>query len=130
VSDQLRSTQVSGDEPTRLVVVFGAVAAGATALVTALAVIPGIPSWLVAAIGAVAVVSTAVGGYLAKTSVTARTTPWTDVAAKVTPSGKVIAGPAAVQPTGATVAVVADTTPPSFQPGATVYPGDPEGDPL
>lgn len=129
MSDQLTSTQVSGTEPAGLVTVFGAIAAGATALVTALALIPGVPSWVVAGVGAVAAVSTAVGGYLAKTSVTARTTPWTDVAAKVTPSGKVIAGPAATQPTGATVAVVTDSAQPSFQPGASVYP-DKDGDPL
>jgi len=129
VSDRLLSTQVSHTEPAKLVTVFGAVAAGATALVTALALISGVPSWLVASVGAVAAVSTAVGGYLAKVSVTDQTTPWADVAAKVTPSGNVIAGPAAVQPTGVRVAVVPDTAPPSFQPGTSVYP-EKDGDPL
>lgn len=129
MSNQLTSTQVSTAEPTRLVTVFGATAAGATALVTALALIPGVPAWVFGVVGAVAAVSTAVGGYLAKRSVTAQTTPWADVAAKVTPSGKVIAGPAAVQPTGATVAVVANTASPSFQPGTSVYP-ETDGDPL
>lgn len=128
MSDQLTSTQVSIAEPTKAITVFGAVAAGATALVTALAVIEGVPSWVVAAVGAVAAVSTAVVGYLTKQSVTTQTTPWTDVAAKVTPSGKVIAGPAAEQRTGSTVAVVQDTPSSSFQPGTSVYPD--EGDPL
>lgn len=130
MSDQLRSSQVSISEPTQLITVFGAVAAGATALVTALALIDGVPAWVLGAVGAVAAVATAVTGYLTKQSVTARTTPWADVAAKTTPSGKVIAGPAALQPTGATVAVVDDTPSSSFQPGSSVYPGDGEGDPL
>lgn len=129
MSDPLRSSQVSISEPASLVSVFGALAAGATAAVTALAVIDGVPKWLTAAVGVVAAISTAVFGFLTKQSVTARTTPWTDVAAKVTPTGKVIAGPAAEQPTGTTVAVVQDTPPAAFEPGGTVYP-TPEGDPL
>lgn len=127
----LTSSQVSVSEPTKAITVFGAVAAGATALVTALALISGVPGWVVASVGAVAAVSTAVVGYLTKQSVTTQTTPWADVAAKVTPSGKVIAGPAADQPTGSRVAVSQDTPPSSFQPGTSVYPNDPmEGGPL
>lgn len=126
----LRSNLVSLNQPTRVITVFGAVAAGATALVTALALIPGVPSWVTAAVGAVAAVSTAVVGYLTKQSVTEQTTPWEDVAAKVTPTGRVVSGPADPNhPTGASVAVVADTSPSSFQPGTSVYP-EGEGDPL
>lgn len=125
MSDQLRSTQVSGTEPTKLVTVFGAVAAACTALVTALALIDGVPAWLIGVVGAVAAVSTAVAGYLTKQSVTALTTPWTDVAAKVTPAGKVISGPADPNHrTGDTVAVVADHSPPAFQPGGAIGDGD------
>lgn len=125
MSDTIRATHVSSSEPTKAITVFGAVAAGATALVTALAVIEGVPSWVVAVVGAVAAVSTAVVGYLTKQSVTTQTTPWEDVAVKATPSGKLISGPADDKhPTGATVAVVADTSPPKFRPGDSVY-GDP-----
>lgn len=136
MSDQLSSTQVSGDEPTQLITVFGAVAAGATALVTALALIPGVPPWAFGVVGAVAAVCTAITGYLTKRSVTRQTTPWQDVAAKVTPHGKIISGPADTErPTGALVALVDATASSSFQPGESVYPpAGPdypnEGDPL
>ena len=128
MSNQLPSTQVSTDEPTKLVTVFGAVAAGATALVTALALVPGVPPVVFGIVGAVAAVSTAIAGYLTKRSVTSAVTPWADVAAKVTPSGKVVAGPAADQPTGTTVALITDTAAPKFQPGGTVYGNDPAAD--
>lgn len=121
MSDPLTSSQVSIAEPTKAITVFGAVAAGATALVTALALISGVPAWVTAAVGAVAAVSTAVVGYLTKQAVTARTTPWQDVAAKQTPTGRVIAGPAARQPTGSAVVVKTDTVSPKFEPGGTVY---------
>lgn len=135
MSDQLSSVQVSDAEPARLVTIFGATAAGATALVTALALIPGVPAWVFGALGAVAAVSTAVGGYLTKQSVTERTTPWQDVAAKVTPHGRIVSGPADPHhPTGSAVAVVGDPARPSFQPGTPdqpgVYPAEREGDPL
>lgn len=129
MSNQLTSSQVSGTEPTRAITVFGAIAAGATALVTALALIDGVPSWVLGTVGAAAAVSTAVVGFLTKQSVTARTTPWEDVAAKVTPSGKLVSGPADTErPTGASVALVDGAASSSFQPGTSVYPD--EGDPL
>lgn len=128
MSNQLPSTQVSISEPTRVITIFGAVAAACTALVTVLATIDGVPPVAIAVIGGIGAVATAVVGYLTKQSVTAKVTPWTDVAAKVTPTGRTVAGPAAQQPTGSTVAVVTDTPPSSFQPGTSVYPeGDAEG---
>lgn len=126
VMDEISSTQVSSAMPTQIITWLGIIAGVATALVTALATIDGVPTAVTAAVGAIAAVSTAVFGVLTKQSVTRQTTPWTDVAAKVTPSGRIISGPADPdRPTGASVALVDAGTPPSFQPGATVYP---EGD--
>lgn len=128
MSDQLQPYQQSADEPTGVIGVFGAVAAGAAALVTALAVVPGVPTVVVIVVGCVAAVSTAVYGYYTKRSVRAQVTPWTDVAAKVTPRGNVIAGPAASQPTGTSVAVVRESLRPSAQEPDTA--GPLEGDAL
>ena len=129
MSDQIRSTQVSDAQPTRWITAFGAGAAVCTALVTALATIDGVPGAVVASVGALAAVLTALVGYLTKQSVTAQTTPWADVAAKVTPTGKTISGPAdELHPTGAEVALVTPPPSSSFQPGTSVYPN--EGDPL
>lgn len=89
---------VSASKPVRY---LGAMGAAATAAVTALAVIPGIPLWVPAAVGAVGLVMTVFVAKLTENN----TTPWTDVAAKVTPAGDVIAGPASDIRTGATVEV-------------------------
>ena len=129
MNDQLSSTQVSTAMPTRIITWLGIIAGVATALVTALATIDGVPTQVTAVVGAVAAIATAVFGVLTKQAVTAQTTPWVDVAAKVTPSGKMIAGPAADQKTGSTVAVTQDVTLPSFEPGPSVY-GDGEDGPI
>lgn len=129
MSNTLRAAQVSETQPAKIITLFGAGAAVCTALVTALATIDGVPPAVVASIGALAAVLTALVGYLTKQSVTAQTTPWEDVAAKVTPAGKVISGPADnARPTGALVALVDASPSSSFQPGTSVYPD--EGDPL
>lgn len=89
----------SESKPVRL---LGAMAAAAVAAPSALAVIPGVPGWVAAAVGALGLLLTIA---LAKYTGDA-TTPWVDVAAKVTPAGEVVAGPAAVQKTGTPVEVV------------------------
>lgn len=123
MSHQLLSHQVSESKPVRL---LGAIGAAATAAVTALAVIPGVPAWIPAAVGVVGLVLTVfVGKYTEN-----RTVPWEDVAAKVTPTGRLISGPADEHhPTGASVALVTPPPSSSFQPGTSVYP-EGEGDPL
>jgi len=97
-SPELPQSMVSASKP---VVVFGSIAAGATALVGVLASIPGVPVWLVAGVAGVAAVSTAVGAFLT----TRKVTPWVDVAVKKTEAGELVAGPAAVQDTGTPVVV-------------------------
>lgn len=87
--------------PSKPVRFLAAVAAGATAATGALAVIPGVPGWVPAVVGALGLVLTA---GLAKYTEDA-TTPWTDVVAKKTPEGDVVAGPASPIRTGATVEV-------------------------
>lgn len=94
---------ISKPRPVRI---LGAVAASATAAAGALAVIPGVPGWVAAAAAALGLILTA--GITKYTEDTV--TPWKDVAAKVTPSGQVVAGPAADQRTGATVEVVLPST--------------------
>jgi len=91
---------VSKSKPIRLLL---AVAAGSTALAGGLPLItPDDWDWTGPAIGLLGLVLTvAVGKYTED-----NTTPWEDVAAKVTPEGEVVAGPAAVQRTGSTVEVV------------------------
>jgi hypothetical protein len=84
------------------VLVLASIAAGATVLTGGLAVIDGVPSWLVATVALVGAVATAVGGVWTKGQVT----PWADVAAKQTPSGKIVFGPAGDGPTGTSAAVV------------------------
>lgn len=71
--------------------VLGWVAAASTALVGALALIDGVPSWVVAAVAAVGVVSTKLLSY----ATTKQVTPWEDVVSKATEDGRVVAGPAA-----------------------------------
>ena len=123
-SPRLRSSQESESKPVRL---LWSIAGGAAVLAGGLPTLtPDKYDWIGGAIGLAGLVIAGALGRWTQNQVT----PWEDVAAKTTPSGKVIAGPAASQPTGATVAVVDDTPPSSFQPGASVYPGDGEGDPL
>lgn len=75
--------------------VLGWVASAATALVGALALIEGVPSWLVGVVAAIGIVATKLLSY----ATTKQVTPWEDVVSKVTPGGNVVAGPAAQQVT-------------------------------
>lgn len=125
MSDPIRSSQVSEPKPVRVLASAGA---ALLAVVSGLSVIPGIPAWVPPTVGVLGLGLTAYMGRYTE----ARTTPWENVAAKTTPTGKVIAGPAATQPTGTTVAMITDATPAAFQPAETVYPAPqadlPEGD--
>lgn len=115
MSDAIPARMESDSRPVRL---LGAVAATAVAAPSALAVIPGVPGWVAAAVGAFGLLLTIGLAKYTGDSVT----PWKDVVAKQTPSGKIVSGPADDNnPTGATVTVVADASPPKFQPGGTVY---------
>jgi hypothetical protein len=71
--------------------ILGWISAASTALVGALALIDGVPSWVVAVVAAIGVVATKLLSY----ATTKQVTPWKDVVAKVTPQGQVVAGPAA-----------------------------------
>lgn len=123
MSDQLTSSQASESKPVR---VLYAVAAGATAVAAGLPLLtPNRLDWIGPALGLLGVVITVAMGKFTEGIVT----PWYDVAAKVTPSGRVIAGPAARQPTGSAVVVKTDTVSPKFEPGGTVYNEPMEGDP-
>jgi hypothetical protein len=95
---ELPDKMVSKSKPVRLLL---AVAAGASAATGALAVIPGVPSWIPAAVGAIGLVlSVAVGKYTED-----QVTPWDSVVAKKTDQGQVVAGPASEIRTGASVEV-------------------------
>jgi hypothetical protein len=97
-NEELPARMDSKSKPVRLLL---AVAAGASTATGALAVIPGIPGWIPAMVGAIGLIlSVAVGKYVEDS-----TTPWTDVAAKVIPTGETVAGPASNIRTGATVEV-------------------------
>jgi hypothetical protein len=97
-NQELPDRMASESKPVRL---LGAVAAAAVAAPSALAVIPGVPSWVAAATGAVGLLLTiALAKYTGDT-----TTPWQDVVAKKTPDGDVVAGPASPIRTGAAVEV-------------------------
>lgn len=93
----------------RPVRVLAAVAAGATAATGGLAVIPGVPSWIPAAVGLLGLVLTvAVGKYTED-----QVTPYQDVAAMVSPTtpGQLVAGPASPVTTGRAVDVTANYGP-------------------
>lgn len=124
MSEQLTTSQASASKPVRALY---AVAAGATAVSAGLPLLtPDRFDWIGPALGLLGVVITVAMGKYTEGTVT----PWEDVAAKLTPSGKVIAGPAAHQPTGSTVVVKTDTVSPKFEPGGTVYNDPMEGDAL
>lgn len=119
--DQLRTWQASESKPVR---VLGATAAALLAVVSGLALIPGVPGYVPAAVGVAGLGLTVFVSSLTEN----KTVPWQDTVAKVTPAGKVIAGPAAAQPTGTTVTVLTDVAPPAFRPGPSTDLS--EGDPL
>ena len=93
MTDQIAKTDESESKPIRLLYSF--VAAG-TALTTSAAFVEFVPRWVVGVLG-LAVLG--VSAFLARWT-EKQVTPWVDVAAKVTPSGQVIAGPAAHFATG------------------------------
>lgn len=97
---ELPARMTSRSKPVR---VLGSVAAGSAALAGGLPMLtPDRYDWIGPAFGLLGIVLS-----VALTKWTEdQTTPWDDVAAKVTPSGKVVAGPASSIPTGATVEVV------------------------
>lgn len=97
-NEELPSRMASKSKPVRVLL---AVAAGATAATGALAVIPGVPSWVPAALGALGIILSVGVAKYTEDSVT----PWSDVVAKKTPDGDVVAGPASPLRTGATVEV-------------------------
>lgn len=84
----LPQSMVSESKP---VEVLGWVSAGSTAVVGALALISGVPSWVVAVVAAIGVVSTKMLSY----ATTKQVTPWKTTVSKVTDDGRVVAGPAA-----------------------------------
>lgn len=86
--DELPERMYSRSKP---VEILGWIASGSTALVGALALIDGVPPIVVGIVAAVGVVATKLLSY----ATTKQVTPWKDVVAKVTPAGKVVAGPAA-----------------------------------
>lgn len=107
--NSLPSQMVSKSKP---VLVLGAIAAAATAATGVTAAIHGLPNWVAPTVAGIGVVATAIIASLT----TGQVTPWADVAAKLTPSGKVVAGPAARQPTGSSVVVKTDTVTPMSEP--------------
>ena len=88
----------SKSKPVRL---LASVAAASTALAGGLPLIPGVPTWVGAAVGLLGLCLTVGIGKYTEDSVT----PWVDVAVKKTESGDMVAGPAAEQRTGAAVDV-------------------------
>lgn len=85
------------------VLVLGSIAAAATALITLLATISGLPVWVVPALGAVATVCTAVGAFITQR----KTAPWANVdRIYVDQTGQTVAGPASPLATGT---VISDT---------------------
>jgi len=99
---ELPSSMVSQSKP---VEVLGWVAAGSTAVVGALALIDGVPSWVVAVVAAVGMVATKMLSY----ATTKQVTPWKTTVSKVTDDGRVIAGPAANEVTADEVSLPVGT---------------------
>jgi hypothetical protein len=117
---KLPTDMTSVDKPVRW---LAALAAAAVAAPAALAMVPGMPGWVSGAVGALGLILTAVVAKMTENVVT----PWKDVAAKVTPAGEVVAGPAAEQETGTVVEVTppAPTLPNPPMTDPNVWPTDP-----
>lgn len=99
---ELPSRMASESKPVRGLL---AVAAASTVLAAGLPILtPSHLDWIGPAVGLVGLVITAGVAKFTEDKVT----PWQDVAAKVTPTGRVVAGPAAEQPTGSSVVVTTD----------------------
>jgi hypothetical protein len=79
--------------------VLGWVAASATALVGVLVLIDGIPPVVITVVAGVGVVATKLLSY----ATTKKVTPWKAVVSKITPDGRIVAGPAATLDTGTEV---------------------------
>lgn len=114
MSSQLTSAQISASKP---VLFLALIASGGSVATGVLAAVPEVPRWVLIVLALSTALGTTWGGILTGK----RTVPWEDVAAKLTPAGRVIAGPAADQPTGARVTVVTDTPVP---PATTWQEGD------
>lgn len=99
---QLPPEQRSQSKP---VIALASTVAGAAALITVVSAVPQIPWWVTTALAGIVAVGTAVGGQLTSQ----KTVPWSEVAAKTTPSGNVVAGPAADQRAGTSVVVQSAT---------------------
>ena len=99
MSDELPTQMESESQP---VLILASIAAAATAITATLAIIPEVPRWVVLVVGLIGAVATAIHGVWTKR----RVTPWADVAAKQTPSGKIVMGPAGPGPAGTSAAVV------------------------
>lgn len=100
MSIPLPPSMVSKSKPVRMLL---AVAAGATVLAGGLPLIPGVPGWVGAVVALIGLVISAAVAVYTEQSVT----PWADVAVKATPSGQLVAGPAAENlPNGAGVKVL------------------------
>lgn len=112
MSTPLPSQMESKSRPVRA---LASVAAATVVLASGLPPLTPDPlDWIGPAVGLVGLVITA--GLVPWTE--RRTVPWENVAAKVTESGKVVAGPAAEQPNGTTVTVTDGATG-----GPVPYPG-------
>lgn len=88
---QLPPEQQSTSKP---VLYLALAVSGAAALTGVLAAVDGVPRWVLIVLAAIIAVGSAWGGILTGQ----RTVPWADTAAKRTPSGAIILGPAANVP--------------------------------
>lgn len=121
MSNQIPERMVSESKPVRA---LAYVAAASVVLAGGLPPLtPDQFDWIGPAVGLVGLVATA----LLAVRTEGRVTPWEDVAAKRTPSGAIVAGPAATQPTGSSAAVVSDVP---AGPAAPKYNDPMEGDTL
>jgi hypothetical protein len=104
VSNQIPERMVSESKPVRA---LAYVAAASVVLAGGLPPLtPDQFDWIGPAVGLVGLVATA----LLAVRTEGKVTPWEDVAAKQTPSGAIVAGPAATQPNGTSVVVSSAST--------------------
>lgn len=109
MSNQIQTPQ-SQSKP---VEILGWVAAGSTAVVGALALIDGVPSWVVAVVAAIGLVATKLLAY----ATTKQTVPLeTVVAQRNDETGDIVAGPAATVETGRVVDQPVEAGPSPYSP--------------